>query len=176
MKRSVALAAALVSLATSTAASAQVMGADIGAASGMEAGDDGTGTTAFRRARTRLRASVLWQTEEGNSGMSAIAFVEIEPHTSFGNEIRYTYAFSRRMEAFGGATGTWVPHILIGGVAGATFLFGKSEMRLFVEPSISALPFGTDLPTSGVLMWGLLSVGVRGDISSLVAEKNGEEK
>lgn len=176
MKRSVSLASALLCLATATSASAQVMGADIGAASGMEAGDDGTGQTAFRRARTRLRASVLWQTEEGNSGMSALAFVEIEPHTSFGSELRYTYAFSRRMEAFGGATGTFVPHILLGGVAGATFLFGKGDMRLFVEPSISALPFGTDLPTSGVLMWGLLSLGVRGDISSLVADKSGEDK
>jgi len=175
MKRAAALLTTILTLATATTASAQVIGADIGAASGMEAGDDGSGTTAFRRARTRLRASVLWQTEEGNSGMSAIAFLEVEPHTSFGSELRYTYAFSRRMEAFGGATGTFVPHILIGGVAGTTFLFGKGDMRLFVEPSISALPFGTDLPTSGVLMWGLLSVGVRGDISSLVADKS-EEK
>jgi hypothetical protein len=175
MKRTVALAAAALALLASTTASAQVMGADIGAASGMEAGDDGTGQTAFRRARTRLRASVLWQTEEGNSGMAAVAFVEVEPHTSFGGEVRYTYAFSRRLEAFGGATGTFVPHILFGGVAGATALFGKGDMRFFVEPSISALPFGTDLPTSGVLLWGLVSVGVRGDISSLVAS-NGEEK
>ena len=151
------------------------MGADIGAATGMEAGDDGTGQTAFRRARTRLRASVMWQTEEGSSGMSAIAFVEVEPHTSFGSELRYTYAFSRRFEAFGGATGTFVPHILFGGVAGGTFMFGKGDMRLFVEPSLSALPFGTDLPTSGVLLWGLLSIGVRGDLSSMLAS-NQEEK
>jgi len=57
------------------------------------------------------------------------------------------------------------PRTLFGGTVAANYTIplGK-RLGLAIFTSISALPLGTDRPGSGVVVWGLLGVGIRGRI------------
>ena len=171
-RRAIALAAALLGLGWSPAAAAQERGADMGVASGVEGGDAGDGHTVFRRARTRVRASIdLRNEEDRRHALWIVGFVELEPHTAAGAEVRYGHWISPRFAVFGGGTGIFAPHVALGGTAGAHFAIPlkKLGIAIFAEPAISALPFGTDLPDGSVLTWAHLTVGVRTDLSTLLA-------
>jgi hypothetical protein len=163
---------ALIALVGSSAARAEEMGADVGVATGVEGGDAGDGHTVFRRARTRVRASVdLRNEEDRRHALWVVGFVELEPHTAAGAEVRYGHWLSPRFAVFGGATGIFAPHVALGGTAGAhlSLPLKKLDIAIFAEPALSALPFGTDLPDGSVLTWAHLTVGVRTDLSTLLA-------
>jgi hypothetical protein len=137
---------------------------EVGVASGVEGGDPGTGATAFRRARTRLVAGADSRSDEDRvEGLGLRAFVEIEPHTSIGGEVRYIRWLGDHFTGFAGFTGTLAPHFLAGALVGAQVYIPFGRVSLLIEPSFSAMPFGTDLPTDHLLLWGLLCVGFRGD-------------
>jgi hypothetical protein len=137
---------------------------EVGLASGVEGGDPGTGTTEFRRARTRLAAGADTRSDENPvESLGLRAFVEIEPHTSLGGEVRYIRWLGEHFTGFAGFTGTLAPHTLIGALVGVQAYIPLGRVSLLIEPSFSALPFGSDLPTDHLLLWGLLCVGIRGD-------------
>ena len=101
--------------------------------------------------------------EARSEGMAIIGFAELEPHGSLGAEIRYLQWLSRKVTVFAGGIGVIAPHTLAGVEVGAQvhIPLNKETMSLFMEPSFAAIPLGTDLPGDAVLLWGLLTVGVR---------------
>jgi hypothetical protein len=134
----------------------------LGAGSGLEGGDAGTGKLSWQRARLRLSGGVDLRSDEDEvQGFGIRGVVELEKRGSVGGELRYSRWLGRGFGAYVGVCGTVAPETLLGGVAGATLVipFGK-RAGLFIEPSLSALPLGSDLPGNSVLIWGLLSVGV----------------
>jgi hypothetical protein len=154
----------VVALAPSAQAQNLLFSGEIGLASGVEGGDPGNGKSEFRRARTRLEAGADTRSDEDRvESLGLRAFVEIEPHTSFGGEVRYIRWLCEHFTGFAGFTGTIAPHTLAGALVGVQLYIPLGRVSVLVEPSFSALPFGSDLPTDHLLMWALLAIGVRGD-------------
>ncbi len=163
----VILATLIVALTISRAAFAQgaVAAAELGLGTGFEAGDPGTGTTTFHRARTRLFvAADLRLSDDKAERLGLMAFGDIEPHTGLGGSARYLHFLGKHAVGFVGLTGALAPHTLFGGEAGLKFVVGGSDLKFFVEPSFAVLPLGTDLPTDKVLLWGLLGLGIHAEL------------
>lgn len=145
-----------------------LLGASFGAASGLEIGDGGDVMTVWRLARTRAVAGVDWRNpEDPRTIVYGQLYAELDPAVSFGVEGRYGRAFGSHFEGYVGLSATLAPATLFGPVAAARYYpFGlKSEWSPFVEPSLSVMPFGTDLPSSKPIVWSLVTVGVRLDLS-----------
>jgi len=157
-----------VMLATSGAYAQQLlMGGQLGASAGLEAGDPGVGETRFRPARIRVHAGLDTRVdEEPNQGLGFIVFSEVTPHLSLGGELRYLRWFNPHLIGYVGATGVLAPKTLAGGTFGVQFhtSFDSAGTTLFLEPSFSVLPLGTDLPGDKMLIWGLLSVGIHSNL------------
>jgi len=139
-----------------------LMDGNFGLGSGLEAGDPGTGIQ-WRRARFRVLGGVDLRSDEGQAdALGFRAFVEVEKRASVGGEVRYERWMARNFGVWAGLSGTVAPETLFGGGFGCTAIipFGK-KVGLFIEPSFSAYPLGSDTPGSSVLIWGLLSAGVR---------------
>jgi hypothetical protein len=135
---------------------------EFGVGLGLEGGAPEGQDLGWRRARTRLVAGADFRTDESESeGMGYRAFVEIEGRATLGAEARYLRWVSRGVGAYAGVTGTIVPETLFGGTAGARFIIPMGRAGIFIEPSLSVLPLGSDLPQNGPLIWTLLSVGLR---------------
>ena len=159
----VIIATLLVVLTASKAALAEgaVAAAEVGLGTGFEAGDPGTGTTTFHRARTRLFVGAdLRLTDNKIERLGLMAFGDIEPHTGLGGSARYLHFLGAHAVGFVGVTGALAPHTLFGGEAGLKFVIGGGDTKFFVEPSFAVLPLGTDLPTDRVLLWALLGFGI----------------
>lgn len=162
--------ALLVLFPTCACAQEALFGGAFALGSGLEAGDAGRGVTNFRRARTRILAGVDMRSDElPRHGLGVYGFAELEPHSGFGGEVRYMGWLSKSFVGFVGFSTLFAPHTLYGGVVGAELHFPmpKLGISVFVEPSVSVMPFGTDLPTDRTLLWTLLTVGVRADLSAL---------
>ncbi|MEZ4224512.1 MAG: hypothetical protein R3B13_26415 [Polyangiaceae bacterium] len=164
--RSLALGTTLACLLASQAASAGegwLIDGEAGLGTGLEGADPGSGNIEWQRARTRILAGVQLRTDENESEGTALrAFAELEKRGSVGGEARYSRFIHPTLGAYIGVIGTVAPETLFGGTVGAHFIipFGD-RVGIFIEPSFSAMPVGSDLPGDGVLMWGLLSAGVR---------------
>ena len=157
-------AAALASFAMTHEAKAEelLMDGNFGLGTGLEGGDPGTGIE-WRRARLRVLGGVDLRSDEGPAdALGFRAFVEVEKRASVGAEVRYERWMARNFGVWAGLTGTVAPETLFGGGFGCTAIipFGK-KVGLFIEPSFFALPLGSDTPQDGILIWGLLSAGVR---------------
>ncbi len=151
-------------LAPPARAQSLLFSGEVGLASGVEGGDPGSGKTEFRRARTRLNAGADTRSDENRvDALGLRGFVEIEPHTSIGGEVRYIRWLGEHVTGFAGFTGTLAPHWLVGALVGAQVYVPLGRVSLLVEPSFSAMPFGGDLPSDHLLLWALLCVGVRAD-------------
>jgi hypothetical protein len=162
-----ALALALVAPRSARADEA-LLGASFGAASGLEIGDGGDVMTVWRLARTRAVAGIDWRNpEDPRTIVYGQLYAELDPAVSFGVEGRYGRAFGSHIEGYVGLSATLAPATLFGPLAAARYYpFGvKSEWSPFVEPSLSVMPFGTDLPSSKPIVWSLVTVGVRLDLS-----------
>jgi hypothetical protein len=139
-----------------------LMDGNFGLGSGLEGGDPGTGIQ-WRRARLRVLGGVDLRSDEGPAdALGFRAFVEVEKRASVGAEVRYERWMARNFGVWADLTGTVAPETLFGGGFGCTAIipFGK-KVGLFIEPSFHALPLGSDTPGDGILVWGLLSAGVR---------------
>ena len=139
-----------------------LMDGNFGLGTGLEGGDPGTGIE-WRRARLRVLGGVDLRSDEGPADALGLrAFVEVEKRASVGAEVRYERWMARNFGVWAGLTGTVAPETLFGGGFGCTAIipFGK-KVGLFIEPSFFALPVGSDTPEDGILIWGLLSAGVR---------------
>ena len=136
---------------------------DFGVGSGLEGGDSGTGKLAWRRARLRIHTGVDLRTDESEAdALGFRAFAEIEKRATLGGEVRYERWISHNVGAFAGVTGVVTPETLFGGDVGVTFVipFGK-RVGLYLEPQFAVLPVGSDLPSSGPLIWLLFSAGIK---------------
>jgi hypothetical protein len=133
-----------------------------GVGSGGEAGD-ASGALAWRRARTRFVSGLDLRWDEGRAqGFSFRGFVEVEQRASLGGDVRYTAWATRGVGLFGGVTAIIAPETLWGGVAGAEFVIPLgNNPGIFIEPSVSAFPIGSDLPEGSVVVWASLALGVR---------------
>ncbi len=152
-------------LAPSAGAQELVLTGELGLGSGVEGGTV-DGQTEWQRARTRLTAGSTFHVDEfPEEAWGFRAFVEFEPRAGVGAEGRYLRWLSDSFGAYAGVTAAFAPETLFGGGIGLEFNIPLAEKtRLYVEPSFTALPLGTDLPSGSVLMWGLLSVGVSLDL------------
>ncbi|HEV8549821.1 MAG TPA: hypothetical protein VGQ57_12350 [Polyangiaceae bacterium] len=133
----------------------------LGVASGLEGGN-AAGSMGWQRARLRLSAGVDLRSDEDEvQGIGFRGVFELEQRGSIGAEVRYSRWLGKGFGAYAGVIGTFAPETLVGATLGATILlpFGKRG-GLFLEPSFSALPLGSDLPGDSILFWGLLTVGV----------------
>jgi hypothetical protein len=165
MTRSTVVVATALALLSPSAAQAQqyMLGGQAAVSSGFEAGDPGTGSTTFRRARTRLSAGLDARVDETpKDGMGIVIYTDLEPHISVGGELRYMHWFSPTAIGYAGGTSAFAPHTLLGGTFGLQLRFplDLQGTAVIVEPSFSALPLGTDLPSDKMLIWGLLSLGI----------------
>lgn len=168
MKIRLAMVAAALTLVgvTSVTGEAQaeelLMDGNFGLGTGLEGGDPGTGLQ-WRRARLRVLGGVDLRSDEAMADAIGFrGFVEIEKRASVGAEVRYERWMARNFGVWAHLTGTIAPETLFGGGFGCTAIipFGK-KVGLFIEPSFSALPLGSDTPGDSVLIWGLLAAGVR---------------
>lgn len=133
----------------------------LGLGTGLEGGDGGEGTLAWQRARFRLIGGVDFRSSEmPRDGLGVRGVIELERRATLGAELRYSRWLGRGFGAYAGLTGTLAPETLFGATAGVTAVIPLGRAGLFIEPSFSALPLGSDLPEDSVLLWALLSVGV----------------
>jgi hypothetical protein len=134
----------------------------LGVGTGLEGSDAGTGHVGWQRARLRISGGVdLRDQEDPVEGFGFRGVVELEKRGSIGGELRYSRWLGRGFGAYVGVCGTVAPGTLLGGTAGATLILPLGPRGgLFIEPSISAMPIGSDLAGDSVLFWGLLTVGV----------------
>ena len=135
----------------------------LGIGTGLEGGDPGDGGVGWKRARARIIAGLDLRVDETeHEGYGFRAFVELEKRATLGGEARYLRWFSPKVGGYLGAIGTIAPETLFGGGVGLTFLVPMgSKTSLFLEPSFSALPLGSDRAGDSVLIWGLFSAGLR---------------
>jgi len=157
-----AAALALVGVTKQAHAEELMMDGNFGLGTGLEGGDPGTGLK-WRRARFRLLGGVDLRSDEAMAeAIGFRGFVEIEKRASVGAEVRYERWMARNFGVWAHLTGTIAPETLFGGGFGCTAIipFGR-KVGLFIEPSFAALPLGSDTPEDEVLIWGLLSAGVR---------------
>jgi hypothetical protein len=160
----VSLATLLVtfSLAYSAAAQRLVTRAGIGIGTGLQRSDliqEGL----FQRARTRIVVPFDFRNDEDMSqGLAIVGIFEIEPKVGFGVEARYVRWLGKVVSCFVGVPAIIVPKTLVGIDVGVdlSLPLGKSGVAIFVEPSLAAMPLGTDLPGDHLLLWGLVSAGV----------------
>jgi hypothetical protein len=150
-------------LATRARAEGYLLDGDFGVGSGMEGGDSGLGKLGWRRARLHITTGVDLRDDESQAdALGFRAFAEIEKRATFGGEARYERWISHNVGVYGGLIGVVSPETLFGGSVGATVVvpLGK-RAGLFLEPSFSVLPVGSDLPSTGPLIWLLFSVGIK---------------
>lgn len=165
MKRILATVVAftLFFVAHSAHAQSWKMDAQVGAGTGLEGGSPGDGGVSWHRARTRATVGLdMAVDEEAYQAFGFRAFVELEHRTTVGASLHYTFWPAKALGLFAGFTGVIAPATLAGVEAGGTFIIplGK-KVGIFIEPSIAALPLGSDLPKDSVVIWALLSAGMR---------------
>jgi len=150
-------------LAMPAHAEGYLLDGNFGIGSGLEGGDTGTGQFGWRRARLRITTGMDFRSDESQAESWGFrAFAEIEKRATLGGEARYERWLSHNVGAYGGVIGVVTPESLFGLTTGMDLVipFGK-RAGLFIEPSFSVLPVGSDLPSSGPLLWLLLSAGLK---------------
>jgi hypothetical protein len=150
-------------LANTAQAEGYLVDGDFGIGTGLEGGDSGTGKLGWRRARLRINTGIDLRNDESEAdALGFRAFAEIEKRATLGGEARYERWISHNVGAYAGVVGVITPETLFGGEVGATVVipFGK-RVGLYLEPSFSVLPVGSDLPSSGPLLWLLFSAGIK---------------
>ena len=155
----------LVVLCLPTTARAQSWMSDLqlGLATGLEGAGTGSGV-GWQRARTRLILSLdLGSDEHAQDAYGVRTFVELERSLSVGGEFGYVRWVIPELNFFFGGVAVIAPRTLFGATAAANYTFplGK-RLGLALFTSLSVLPLGSDRPSSGPVMWGLLGIGIRG--------------
>jgi hypothetical protein len=158
-----ACALCLALFAKSAHAQQSMLAGQVGIGSGFEGGSPGNGTVAWHRARVRADVGLDFAVDEpGYNAFGFRGFVELEHRATLGGSFLYTRWVMPKLGLFVGFTGVAAPETLAGGTAGAQFLIRMGQkMDIFIEPEIAALPIGSDLPDGSVVVWVLLSAGLR---------------
>jgi hypothetical protein len=163
---SLATLLALVAFAPYARAQRLLLGGGVGLGTGLER-SDALQDRLFRRARTRIIVPFdLRVDEDASQGIGLVGLFEVEPRVSLGAEVRYMRWMGSHFTGFVGVTSVLAPRSLVGVDVGIDFHipFGKSGVGIFIEPSLAALPFGSDLPDDNVLLWGLIAVGLHANL------------
>ncbi len=150
-------------MAAPARAEGYLLDGNFGIGTGLEGGDTGTGKLGWRRSRLHITTGIDLRSDESEAdALGFRAFAEIEKRATFGGEARYQRWLSHNVGAYGGVIGVVTPETLFGGTVGADLVipFGK-RVGLFLEPSFSVLPVGSDLPSNAPLIWFLFSAGVK---------------
>ncbi|MBM4361094.1 MAG: hypothetical protein FJ104_00315 [Deltaproteobacteria bacterium] len=162
--RRAALVAVAVLLGT-PAAPAQTSGFHglAGAATGVEGGNAADQGVAYRRARTRVMAGAdVVADESAYPAFGLRGFVEVEQRVTVGIGAQLTRWATPAVGLYVGPRAVLAPETLLGAAGGATFLLPLGrQLFLFAEPEVAAMPLGSDVPKGSVVVWGLLSLGVR---------------
>ncbi len=104
----------------------------------------------------------LWVDEWPNNIFGVAALVEIEPHASFGADIRYQRRVSDNFVFHAGALAVLAPKHMIGATFGAAYRIDLNEMlEINVGPQANVYFVGADLPDSQVLWQAVLNGGIR---------------
>lgn len=150
-------------LAKTAHAEGYLVDGDFGIGSGLEGGDTGTGKFGWRKARLHITTGIDLRDDESEAdALGFRAFAEIEKRATLGGEARYERWISHTVGAYGGLIGVITPNTLFGGTVGADVVIPLGKRAgLFLEPSFSVLPVGSDLPSSGPLIWFLFSAGIK---------------
>ena len=137
-----------------------------GGGTGLEAGSPRDGSVSWHRARTRAVVGLdMGVDEAAYAAFGLRAFVELEHATTIGASLHYNFWLSPNFDIFGGFTGVIAPETMAGVEAGCTFVIPLGEkLGVFIEPTIAALPVGSDVPKGSVVVWTLLSAGLRFNI------------
>jgi hypothetical protein len=136
-----------------------LIGGSAGLASGIAGG--GGATSVLERARTRLRLAIDLRVDEFPKDIFVIGMVaELEPHTSFGLDLRYMRSVSKKIDLNIGAIGFIYPESLIGPVAGLDYHLLLGKIDLVAGPEFNVFIIGTDLPSNSVVWQALLQVGI----------------
>lgn len=150
-------------MAHDSRADGYLLDANFGLGSGLEGGDAGAGQLGWRRARLHITTGVDLRSDESQADALGLrAFAELEQRATLGGEVRYERWLSHNVAAYAGLIGVVTPETLFGGSVGADLVipFGK-RVGLFLEPSFSVLPVGSDLPSSSPLIWFRFSAGIK---------------
>jgi hypothetical protein len=136
---------------------------DFGLGTGLEGGDSGAGKLGWRRARLRITTGVDLRNDESQAdALGFRAFAELEKRATLGGEARYERWLSHNVGAYAGLIGEIAPETLFGGSVGATLVLPLGKRAgLFLEPSFSVMPVGSDLPSKAPLIWLLFAVGIK---------------
>jgi hypothetical protein len=142
------------------------MAGQVGAGTGLEGGSPRDGGVSWHRARTRATVGLdMGVDEAAYAAFGVRAFVELEHSTTIGASLHYNFWLSPNFDIFGGFTGVIAPETMAGVEAGSTFVIPLGEkLGIFIEPSLAALPVGGDVPKGSVVVWALLSAGLRFNI------------
>jgi hypothetical protein len=159
----IALAAALSFVPGTAKAQSWAMHGQIGLGTGMEGGTPGDSGVAWHLARLRATAGLdVAADEAAYQAFGVRAFVEFQRATSVGAALHYNIAVSKNFGLFAELTGVIAPRTLFGAGAGGTFVIPMGDkLGIFIEPELAALPVGSDVPKDSVIIWALLSVGLR---------------
>jgi len=114
--------------------------------------------------RLRVVAGLEMRTDENHTqGVGILGYAEVlGGRGTLGAELRYQGWVEKWLAVHGGLMGNIAPESLFGGVVGAKLVLPMGDrFGLFVEPEFAAFPLGTDRPDNSVLMWFLLTGGVR---------------
>lgn len=141
-----------------------LLGGSAQLASGMMGG--GPGAAIAERARTRLRIGVDFRVDEFPKDILAVGMVaELEPHTSFGVDLRYLRRLSPKLEVNVGGIGFIYPESLIGPTAGMNYHIVLSKtFDITLGPEINVFVIGTDLPSNSVVWQALFQAGIHVDL------------
>ena len=136
-----------------------LIGGSAGLATGLAGG--GGATSVLERARTRLRVAVDLRVDEFPKDIFVVGMVaELEPHASFGLDLRYMRSVSKKIDLNVGAIGYIFPESLIGPVVGLDYHLVVGGVELVGGPEFNVFFLGTDLPSDSVVWQALLQVGV----------------
>ena len=150
--------------ARSASAQQYVLGGSAELASGLAGGGPNGGV--LERARTRLRLAVDFRVDEFPKDIVAVGILaELEPHASFGLDVRYVRSLSRKIDVNAGGIGIFFPESLIGPSCGLHYHLTLSRtVDLVVGPEIDVFVVGSDLLNNSIVWQGLLQAGVHVDL------------
>lgn len=154
---------ALLSWSSVARAQSWVSDVQLSIATGLEGADTGIGL-GWQRARTRVVLGLdLGNDEHSSEAYGLRAFVEMERSVSVGVELGYVRYVLPELTLFFGGVAVLAPETLFGGTAAIQYAIplGK-RVSIPIWGSLNALPFGSDRPGDGVVVWTLIGLGIRG--------------
>jgi hypothetical protein len=122
--------------------------------------------SAMTLARTRLRLGLDLRIDEFPKDVIAAGILaEIEPHASFGVDLRYVREVGPKFSLNIGAVGFLAPETLIGPAVGLDYKIRlTTAVAITVGPEFNVFVLGSDLPDGTIIWQALLQVGIHANL------------